>query len=208
MGRKKIALDKDEVAALYFDERWSFSQIAAKYHVSSATILHRFREWGLPSRTISEAMKGHKTTWGAKIGDALRGRKLSEERRRKISQATMGRPAWNKGLSKASNPDLVTWGCSGEKHWNWKGGISAQEVRLRQSSEYKEWRRKVFERDRYTCVICGQKGGKLVAHHVIPFSVILQLPPKLKEELLWAVENGWTLCEKCHKEIHKRRDAS
>jgi hypothetical protein len=36
-----------------------------------------------------------------------------------------------------------------------------------------EWmaiRRKVFERDKFTCTYCGQVGGKLHCDHIIPFS--------------------------------------
>ena len=80
---------------------------------------------------------------------------------------------------------------SGENHWNWKGGTSKERERIKQSSEYKEWRRLVFERDQYTCQHCGARGKTLNAHHVLPFS-------ENKSER-FSVSNGITLCVECHK---------
>lgn len=71
--------------------------------------------------------------------------------------------------------------------------LTNQEVRS--TAEYKEWRTNVFERDNYTCQICKQVGGSLQAHHIKPFA-------KYKE-LRFDVSNGQTLCESCHKQIHK-----
>lgn len=82
-------------------------------------------------------------------------------------------------------------GCS---HWNWNGGISSENLKIRMSKEYKDWRFKVFERDSYTCKNCGSRKN-IQAHHIKLFS-------KFKE-LRFCVDNGVTLCEKCHKEIHK-----
>ncbi len=71
-----------------------------------------------------------------------------------------------------------------------------QPQKIRNSVEYKKWRDAVFERDDYTCQHCHQHGGKLNAHHIKPFSEF----PQLRLE----VSNGITLCEKCHKEVHKK----
>ena len=69
-------------------------------------------------------------------------------------------------------------------------------ARDRNSKEYKEWRKAVFERDKYTCQLCKAKGVKLNAHHKKPWSKFPQLR--------YDPENGITLCEKCHKAYHKK----
>jgi len=77
-----------------------------------------------------------------------------------------------------------------EKHNWWKGGITPKILLIREGNDYKRWRTAVFERDNYTCQICGKHGGKLNAHHIKSFSLF----PKLRFD----VSNGITLCEKCH----------
>lgn len=66
----------------------------------------------------------------------------------------------------------------------------------RKTPEYKSWRKAVFERDNYTCQICGQRGGKLNAHHVSRYAK----SPGLRTD----INNGITLCEQCHKELHQK----
>jgi len=65
------------------------------------------------------------------------------------------------------------------------------------SPAYKKWRRKVFERDNYICQNCRKRGGYLEAHHKEQWK---DNPRKRYE-----VDNGETLCKKCHKKYHKRR---
>jgi len=60
----------------------------------------------------------------------------------------------------------------------------------------KEWRKQVYQRDNYTCQICGDRqyrGHKveLNSHHIERFSD--------NEALRVSVDNGITLCISCHK---------
>jgi transposase-like protein len=82
----------------------------------------------------------------------------------------------------------------GSKRWNWKGGITADRVRVRVSLDMKLAREACFKRDDYTCRDCGKRGGKLNAHHIWPF----QSYPQLKFE----VSNLLTLCKRCHDAFH------
>lgn len=79
----------------------------------------------------------------------------------------------------------------GAENNKWKGGITPLHEKIRKSSRYLEWRKKVFIRDDYRCQACGKRGGNLHADHVMPFS----LYPELRLEVL----NGRTLCVPCHR---------
>lgn len=65
----------------------------------------------------------------------------------------------------------------------------------RKTAGYAEWRKSVFIRDNYTCRHCGVRGGKLNAHHIKRYRNCV--------EGRTDIENGITLCEKCHRELHR-----
>jgi hypothetical protein len=98
----------------------------------------------------------------------------------------LGKEPWNKGKKYLA--------ITGDKHPNWKNGISKKNKTERQIAmqtiEYINWRRSVFERDKYTCQECDQVGGKLHADHIKPWA---KYP-----DLRYIVSNGRTLCYKCH----------
>ena len=112
-----------------------------------------------------------------KIRKALLGHTVSEETRKKISLAGIGKQA-------------------GEKHHNWRGGVTSLNHTRRTSTEYKLWRKSVIERDNYTCQKCGQNGGDLIAHHINNFTE--------HKNLQLAIDNGFTLCKECHRVFHNR----
>lgn len=79
---------------------------------------------------------------------------------------------------------------SGSGHPMWKGGVTPIHRSIRTSISYKKWRKSVFERDDYTCVWCGKRGGELNADHIKAFSTF----PELRMD----ISNGRTLCKSCH----------
>lgn len=99
----------------------------------------------------------------------------------KISQKNTGKVPWNKNM-KGYN--------AGEKSHFWRGGITKENKLSRGNLEYKIWRKLVFERDNYTCIICGKVGGYLNVHHIKSFSKYF--------ELRYNINNGITLCRDCH----------
>ena len=137
--------------------------------------------------SISKANKNRKCPWTTQLNILRTGWKHTLETKRKMSESKKG-----------------------NKTHLWKGGITPIRDKIRTSLEYKLWRKAVFERDNYTCVWCGKRGGTLNSDHIIRFADILE---KLKFEqgidnlyekainygLLWDVNNGRTLCLECHK---------
>lgn len=88
------------------------------------------------------------------------------------------------------------YGITGANHPNWNPDITdEQRMDERKYPEYVKWRKEVYERDNYTCQKCKSKrGGDLVAHHINGYH--------WDEVSRTEIDNGVTLCEKCHKEFH------
>jgi hypothetical protein len=164
-------------------------------------------------RKISEALKGHSVSIETrkKIAAANKGRKHSEETKRKISQVQKGKKLsletrrkmsesrkgrkfsteWRRNMSEARK---------GTKSHLWRGGITEENRKLRNSLEYKFWREAVYKRDNYTCIICNTPGGwskeqkkkiELNADHIKRWA--------LHPDLRFNVDNGRTLCIDCHQ---------
>lgn len=91
-------------------------------------------------------------------------------------------------FAKHNNPNCKCFRCTKVP---WKGGITPMNAAIRNSLEYEDWRKAVFERDNYTCQICYQVGGYLHVDHIKPFALF----PELRFEL----SNGRTLCVSCHR---------
>jgi predicted nucleic acid-binding Zn ribbon protein len=156
-----------------------------------------------------------------------------EERIKKISQAhkkgsyfncvICGNEFWRKPFEiKEGNNKF----CSKKCYFIWQKGRKRSELfkekchqaRLKKASfytidkinrfwrgtiKYKQWREAVFARDNWTCQECGSRSKKglylrIEAHHKKPFSTF--------PELRFIVDNGITLCKKCHDKKPKGKE--
>lgn len=193
MAERLRLVDRDKATRLYAAGA-SLRDVGAAFGVDGVTIRNRFVEWGIPRRGSGDRKKGvpHSPIHRARIGASHRGRRSSLTARRNLSQARLALHIvpWNKGKRKATHPE-IRYGAAASAHWAWKGGISAINNRIRQSSEYKVWRDAVFRRDDFTCQACRRRGGYLEADHIKRFA---DYP-----ELRFDVANGRTLCRACHK---------
>jgi len=118
------------------------------------------------------------------------------EMRRLISERRKGKGTGFKGKhhTEEAKLRLSIWRIgryTGSKHPMWRGGLAEVNHIIRNSPEYKLWRTSVFERDNYTCQLCGQWGGRLNADHIKGFAS--------HAELRFEIDNGRTLCVECHR---------
>jgi 5-methylcytosine-specific restriction endonuclease McrA len=133
-----------------------------------------------------------------------KGKKLSEWHKKRISDSNLGKPC----------PEHVKrFLRETRKGKNGSGYIDGRSKivdLIRDSSKYQEWRQKVFVRDNFTCKECKNIGGMLHAHHIKRFAILIEevkinLPlmdlydGAMIYEPFWDLNNGKTLCERCHK---------
>lgn len=135
----------------------------------------------------SERMKNNNPMFDKEIS------KKSLEHRMKISQC-------RKRENNMSEDDIL-----------WNEFITPIQEKIRKLIEYKNWRNKIYERDNYICVSCGYDKGKILnAHHnkffckIITENKITTIEEAKECQELWDINNGITLCKKCHIEIHKK----
>lgn len=149
-----------------------------------------YKEYVERGKSASEIAKEQ----GCKTNNILYFLKKFKIKTRSISEA---RKIKKWGLRGKKNP---MYGRYGVLNPNWQGGKSPLRQKLYSKSEWKTMIRKILARDGYRCQICGAEhkdGRKLVIHHLLPVSCF---PEFIDKE--W---NLVTLCDKCHKKIHKAK---
>ena len=157
----------------------------------------------LTNEKISRANKGRKPSLLAIENSvkAGKGKKLSEEHKKKMSEAFSRIPKEKRYTPEIAAKISATHKARGIKPDPELGkatqfkktgdGVTPIDKIIRCSSVYKKWRTDVFKRDDYTCQTCGERGGVLRADHIKPFAFF----PELRFEL----SNGRTLCDPCHR---------
>ena len=179
------------------------NKIGNRFEKGNKYAFKRGHNKGIPK---SEEIKG-------KISIALKGLHPSEESKRKMSISQKGNTNGcniteenkllknkkisiaKKGKPSHSSTKFKKGENMGINNNNYKGGITPINKLIRSSSEYREWRKKVFNKNNFTCQKCkDNKGGNLVAHHIQNFYT--------NPELRFIIDNGITLCVKCHNEFH------
>ena len=203
MSRKlKIPKDKyQDIIDIYLSGK-SMPETAKYFNVSESTILNILKRCNIARRTVKE---GNSLKWK---NDDFRNNQI-EKRKNKPSGALGKTWKVDKIIKRPNN--------SGENNHFWKGGKTKLSLQIRNSVEYSFWRKQIFERDKYTCQICGRKnkkGDKVIieADHIYPFSKILDdfditsIEEAISCEKIWDIENGRTLCRECHKKTERSEE--
>lgn len=218
--RNKYAITKEKLEKYYFEEKKSQKEIADILGADQTLISWYFKKLNIEARTWEENFGGNKhprlgkeNKWGNHTdahkqhmselmsgeGNPMFGKELSQETKDLLSQMFSGK----------GNP---MYGKTGKDSPNYKNPEDRKNPvfqQIRTCLEYSKWRIQCFERDHYTCLDCGDnRGGNLVAHHILHFSKLLKwynietLEQSYECKELWNVNNGLTLCEDCHKRTH------
>ena len=181
----------------YIDNKRTTRQISKDIYGTEnncSNIASWIKKVGIELRHGSEAIK---TQWINNDERRKQASKTMKETRKITDKSFINRPEYRQHQSESKkgkkNP---MYGRRGELSPQWNPNRShEQRVKERKTFEYAQWRKSVFDKDDYTCQCCGDdRGGNLVAHHLNSY-------PEHKEER-YKIENGITLCEKCHKEFH------
>ena len=116
-----------------------------------------------------------------------------------MSECHKGQQAWNKGRPHSAETcrkiALKAINRFGENNPNWKGGKQTIRDKRRNLKIVKEWRKKCLILDNNQCRWCLSI-ERLEVNHIIPIRQIKDI------ELLCDINNGITLCRKCHYKIH------
>ena len=143
-GRKTIStLDLKPTSAFYITVECPHGQREIRWN-------HRYQKCHKCAAEAGEyntSPKGRIITWGNKISKVKKGVKFTDEHKKALSIAQYG----------------VT-------EDEWPGFIERDEKKkIRDSVEYLDFRKKIMERDNYTCVISGMT-GHLEVHHIDSFN--------------------------------------
>ncbi len=147
----------------------------------------------------------------------MNGRHHTEESKQKIRIAFLGkkRPDWHKEKMRKPRGKYgyhPHFKIRGENNPSWKGGITPLTIVIRNCFKYRQWRSDVFSRDDFTCTMCYSRGGWIEAdHYPLSFAEIFHknkiesLSQALQCEEFWNINNGRTLCKRCHYKVtHKK----
>lgn len=142
--------------------------------------------------------KHHSIQTKERIGKMKRGVKIPDAVRKKMGDARRG----------VRRPDLV-----GKNNHFWNGGRTTLYNKIIHLIEYRQWRSSVFKRDNFICQLCQYSRGKILnAHHIITrCQIIKKHNIKNVEEAilctqLWDINNGITLCKRCHETTYGKEN--
>lgn len=205
---------------LYVEEQKSLAEIGRLYGVHKNQVRRWLLRAAISVRSVSEgtslAQKGKPLSPEQRKQHAERlvyaRSKITEDSNRKRSEAMRGRTPSNKGKAWTSEQrethmayrqtpeyrEKIAATKRGEKSHLWRGGVTPTDPRLT-TWQWRELRRQVYERDKWTCRDCGVhchnkiqsrgcRGQRIQAHHIV------SRRDGGKDE----IDNLMTLCMSCH----------
>lgn len=219
-------LTKDIIYEDYIVNKMSISQIAIKYNATRKGISKIIEDNNIPHKSNSEVqfdIIGKERPKELYDKEWLYKEYIENKRTRKDIAIQLNTDAnailcalKEFNIRIKSNSEVKIGVATGENHPMWKG-ISDYKVLIRQYI-YDYLKPKVFERDNYACIICGEKNN-LHHHHILSFSKILNYIENQNEDnfdfndsldrykffellknnkIINDIDNIVTVCSECH----------
>ena len=189
-------LSKELFVQEYVDNMMTKNEIADKYKIGLKSIDKLIKEYGLHKRTSGESISLYNQYKGGleekkKKSLEVWQREGFREKMRKINKEC---------ANKLEHRIKLSATIQGINVEDWNGFVTTEKRMIRKKTEYSDWRNAVFARDNYTCQCCGDRSGNghsvvLHAHHKENFAD--------NPDLRFDVDNGITLCDKCHSPKYK-----
>ena len=146
-------IKEEKLKDLYIDKGLTIKQCANKLECSGTAVGNALTRFSFHIR---------------KLSDYTKGRNLTDNHKRKVSEALKGRMP--KNIKLLRSPEIIKKAGQshrGKKHWNWIDGRSFESYPLEFDNELKEL---IRHRDGYKCQKCGcpeiEEGRKLSIHHI------------------------------------------
>lgn len=228
MAINRKDLDDKVIIDLYLQGK-SSTEIAKQLKTTHRTILLRLKKHTIERRSLSESQWNFKNK---EIPSDFSNKEVMENlyikegiskkdlgKRYNCDPCVIDRVLKNLGIKIRNNSESKKGLLTGEKHHNWKGGITTLSARLREYLSSYKFLKGILERDGNKCKICGNPNN-LQVHHLIPFKsivdrIIIQNYPlspttdsdklyniAIKDSELNNTNNLITVCSMCHHRIH------
>lgn len=163
MGYKKLNLK--EKAKIFYQYSCGLSRhnVSLNLKIPENQISEWIKKWKI-NRNLSESHKGQHSSPATQFVKGQPAWNKGKVRYWKAPSFPKGNVSWLKGKKIQTNTGRThfkkghklglgkpaPW-AKGENNVNWKGGISDKNRLIRESDQYKQWRRDVFVRDQFTC---------------------------------------------------------
>ena len=183
-----LTRDKEWLEARYFMDNLSIAKIAKLIPCDYRTIHKAFQRLEIP-------FKPKHITYGEINLNPAKGERNGNWRGGKNKCIDCTNLVSAKGYQRCLSCH-VTFN-RGENHPSWKlpeQRVGTETEIIRNSGEYKEWRIKVWSRDKNLCKVCNTRQKVMIAHHLDGFNAF--------PEKRFDVDNGVTLCDRHHIAFH------
>ena len=195
---EKVGEEFDEwLYRKYWDEELNsrdIAEIVYNKRKNGPNITRWMKKLEVPTRDRSSAVA---LQW---VDNPERKKQAAKDAVKNMGAGTEGRIKLLKLMDSEEYKEKISLANGGENNGMWNPDLSEKErekqkYHSRRYPGYQDFRKKVYERDEYTCVKCSDDtGGNLVVHHLNGFH--------WDEESRTEVDNGATLCNECHNLFH------